>query len=165
MVTKEIRNMFRQYAEIQEKATFFKNETERLTEKLVNYESMIAEMRGSVKQFHKRNQFTAQQIKVIDEDEIVCGANRPKMEKTRSKTRRQKSKEATLQPKLTGLVDMKFGMRKDESLLNFMSNSQYNENLWASKSSFQDGTHVECGCITKNFAKMQNKFYERLTRY
>ena len=81
--------MFRQYHDVQEKALFYKAETERLTEKLVSYEAMIAEMSGSVKSFHARNQFHAKQVKVIDEDEIICGANRPKEQKSPSKRRKK----------------------------------------------------------------------------
>ena len=47
-LTKEVRDLFRQYIDVREKAVFFKDETEKLTERLVGYENRISELSNAV---------------------------------------------------------------------------------------------------------------------
>ena len=51
IITTQIRDVFRQYNGVREKAVFYKSEAERLTEKLVGYEDRVAELANYVRNF------------------------------------------------------------------------------------------------------------------
>ena len=64
--------MFRQYNMVRDKAIFFKNETERLTEKLVGSDARIAELTNYVRTFNSRQIAEESVIKFIDLDQTIC---------------------------------------------------------------------------------------------
>lgn len=57
---------------MREKAIFFKNETSRLTEQLVQYESRITDLNNSVNTFKAKQLAEDNFIKFINEDKVHC---------------------------------------------------------------------------------------------
>lgn len=72
LLTKQVRDVYLQYDEMRDQAIFFKKETARLTEKLVSYESRIADLVNSVNTFNAKHHAEENFIKFINEDTVQC---------------------------------------------------------------------------------------------